>query len=86
MLFRSAAHEDLINSDTHLKYDLLVLQEPFVDSYGNTKATRHWWVVYPTLHLLDLEPSRVVILVSTKLDTNAWSQMHIPGTRDLAAI
>ena len=70
----------------HLKYDLLVLQEPFVDGYGNTKATRHWRVVYPTSHLSDLAPSKVVILVSTKLDTNTWLQMHILGTRDLAAI
>ena len=40
--------EDLINLEVYKQYDVLVLQEPFIDSYGNTKATRDWRVVYPT--------------------------------------
>ena len=30
-----AAHEDLINSPVFKNFDVLVLQEPFMDSFGN---------------------------------------------------
>ena len=53
---------------------------------GNTKATRNWRVVYPSSHLSDSRPSLSVILVSTSINTNNWSQIHIPDTRDVIAI
>ena len=80
------AHEDLINSDAHKNFDLLILQEPFIDTLGNTKATRNWRVTYPSSHLSDSRPSRSVILVSTSINTNNWSQIHIPDTHDVVAI
>jgi len=80
------AQEDLINSDVHKSYDLLILQEPYIDSYGNTKATRHWRVVYPSsCRTMALLP-RAVVLVSTELDTNRWSQLDIPDRRDVVAL
>ena len=78
--------EDLINSDIQKDYDILLLQEPYIDSFSNIKAMRGWHVVYPTSHLLGPTPPRVVILVSTSLDTNSWSQINIPNTRDLITI
>ena len=80
------AQEDLINSDIQRTYDILVLQEPYIDVYGNTKATRDWRVVYPSSHLSDPAPPRVVILVSSRIDTNRWAQLYIPGLRDPLAI
>jgi len=32
--------EDLINLDIHKRYDLILLQEPYLDKYGNIRATR----------------------------------------------
>ena len=80
------AQEDLINSDVHKNYDAMLLQEPFIDAFGNTKSTRNWRVVYPLSWLLDPAPPRAVILVSATLDTNSWAQVHITGTWDLVAI
>ena len=40
-----AAHEDLINSDVFRHYDILVLQERYIDKLRNTKATKDWRVV-----------------------------------------
>ena len=35
------AQEDLINASIHKDYDVLVLQEPYIDAFGNTKATKN---------------------------------------------
>ena len=78
--------EDLINSNVHKDYDLLVLQEPFIDTYGNAKAMRNWRVVYPSSRQADAALPRAVILVNHALDTNCWSQVCIADTRDLVAI
>ena len=64
----------------------MLLQEPFIDSYSNTKATQYWRVIYPSSHLSEPLPPRAVILVSVLLDTNIWSQIHILNTRDIAAV
>jgi ribonuclease HI len=81
-----AAQEDLINSNIHSDYDIILLQEPYIDSLGNTKATRNWRVIYPTSHLTDTSPPRAVILINKAIDTNQWEQLAIPNTRDIAAI
>src|SRR6266481_9776200 len=80
------AQEDLINSDVHKNYDAMLLQELFIDTFGNTKSTRNWRVVYPLSRLSDPALPMVVILVSATLDTNSWVQVHIMGTWDLVAI
>ena len=33
------AQEDLINSEAYKDYNLLILQEPYIDTYSNTKAS-----------------------------------------------
>jgi len=58
------AQEDLINSQLHKSYDILMLQEPYIDGYGNTKAMQYWRVVYPMSHLVETSPLRAVILVN----------------------
>ena len=78
--------EDRINSDMYRNYDLMLLQEPYIDSYGNTKATKDWWVTYPSHHLTTDSPVHSVILVNAALDTNSWAQHSIPGSNNLTAI
>ena len=55
--------EDLINSEVYKQFDVLILQEPFIDSYSNTKATCDWRVVYPTSFLSCSHAIHSVILV-----------------------
>ena len=80
------AQEDLINCSIHKDYDILALQEPYIDAFGNMKATRNWRVLYPTSHLSDPMPLWAVMLVSSNLNTNEWVQIQIPNTQDLLAI
>ena len=78
--------EDFINLDVYKSYNLLLLQEPYIDGYGNTKATKDWRVTYPSCHLSLNSPVRSVILVSANLDTNNWAQLTVPGSNDLTSI
>ena len=57
-----------------------------MDSFGNTKATRHWRVVYPSSRLTSMLPTRSVMLVNANIDTNKWAQLSIQDTGDLVAI
>ena len=78
--------EDLMNSNVHKDYDLLVLQEAFINTYGNMKAMRNWRVVYLSSQQADAALPQAVILVSHTLDTNCWLQVYIADTRDMVAI
>ena len=76
----------LINMPLHKEWDILLLQEPYIDSFGNTKATSRWHVLYPSSHLSDSSTCRSVILVNSVLDMNAWAQVPLEGTNDLTVI
>jgi hypothetical protein len=83
------AQNDLINSDIHNHADILILQEPYFNFYGNTKSTRHWHVIKPTEHKTlssKDNPVKAIILVNSKLSTGQWTQLDIKNTIDLVAI
>jgi exonuclease III len=79
------AQFNLVNTrNLHLEYDLILIQEPHIDTLGNTKATSAWRVVYPSSRTGDT--IRSVILVNKHLDTNTWEQIQLTGTQDVTAI
>src|SRR6266481_1027539 len=80
------AHYDLINSLAHKDWDLLLLQEPYIDTYGNTKATSHWHTIYLSSHLSNNSTKRSVILVNTNLDTNVWMQVPLNSSNDVTTV
>ena len=80
------AQEDLINSEVYKQFDVLILQEPFIDSYSNIWATRDWRVVYPSSFLSHTHVVCSVILVRSTMDTNGWAQISAPSTGDMVAI
>ena len=80
------AQFDLINSLIQKQWDLLLLQEPYIDSFGNTKANSKWHTVYPSSHLTNNDTNRSVILVNMALDTNTWAQMPFEGSNDVTVI
>ena len=81
-----AAQEDLINLDMYKQYNLLFLQEPYINGYRNTKAMEDWRVIYPSHHLSHHSPVCSIILVSVNLDTNNWAQLSVPGSNNLTGI
>lgn len=67
-------------------YDIICIQEPYLDDLGLTRATTGWYVIYPTKHRKEEEGrTRSVILVNKKIATNAWSQIDVDSV-DVTAI
>ena len=80
------AQLDLLHKASPDDYDILLLQEPYIDHLKNTRATRHWRVHYPTVR--DPETAgraRSVILINARISTDAWSPLVIPHP-DVTAI
>ena len=80
------AHYNLINMPLHKNWDILALQEPYIDTFGNTKANSRWHIVYPSSHLTNNTTNRSVILVNAVLDVNKWAQIPVEDTNDISAI
>ena len=68
----------LLNSTPPREWDILALQEPSLNSLGNTRANTHWRVVYPTAKYTNGDKPRVVTLISSRISTDAWKQIEFP--------
>jgi hypothetical protein len=75
----------LINRGLHTAFDIIALQEPYLDSIANTRANFHWHVIYPTSKFEDSSRVRSVILVNKRLQTNNWDQIPLDNN-DVTAI
>ena len=80
------AHYDLINTPLHKNWDILALQEPYIDALGNIKANSWWHVVYPSPHLTNSTIDRSVLFINATLDVNRWAQIPVKGSNDMSAI
>jgi hypothetical protein len=78
---------DLISSGKLLETDIniVALQEPSINYYGKTIASRDWIPVYPTTHADKPDKSRTVILLRVTLCTDNWTQIDFPSG-DVTAI
>jgi hypothetical protein len=79
----SAMH--LINRGLHTAFDIIALQEPYLDKLTNTRANWNWHVIYPTNKHEDTSRVRSVILVNNRLNTNDWDQIHL-DSNDISAV
>src|SRR4051812_10931822 len=74
------AQQILINS-LEDNYDVVVLQEPWIDALDNTRTSTHWTVYYPSTKPIEgHNPIRTVTLVNTKIPTNSIQQLELPSS------
>jgi hypothetical protein len=76
---------DLLASLKRNEYDLCLIQEPYIDFKGKTRANRNWMVIYPNTHQKHPDQMRSVILINTSLITDSWKQIHFEHP-DITAI
>ncbi|TRM60970.1 Endonuclease/exonuclease/phosphatase, partial [Schizophyllum amplum] len=74
------------NRPLHEEWDIICMQEQYMNSYDNIVANSRWRPVYPSRWSENRRRSRSLILVNTALDTNSWRPVEIPGTHDVTAI
>lgn len=58
-------------------FDIIILQEPHIDVYENTRANSYWNVLYPPLHYTSPEDTRSITLVNKNISTDSWRQLPI---------
>lgn len=76
-------HDLLISLKTN--YDLCLIQEPYIDNFGASRANSHWSVLYPAKHSTDPKSTRSVILVRASIPTDSWTRIDLP-TPDITGI
>ena len=75
----TAQHCILSGPFTAKEWDVVAIQEPVIDTLGNTKATPDWNVIYPTARYTQQDRIRAVTLVNKRLNTNNWRQIPFPS-------
>jgi hypothetical protein len=66
---------DLLESLKRDEYDICVIQEPYIDFNGKSRANRQWITLYPSTHQEHPDSTRSVTLINTNLSTDAWKQI-----------
>src|ERR1700722_12945739 len=67
-------HSYVINTASPSDWDVIALQEPWINSYGNSRGSQHWRVIYPAnFYEEDHPPVCSIILINTNLSTDPFS-------------
>ena len=82
-----ACQHDLISSGklTSWEIDVVALQEPAINGFGQTVASKDWKTIYPSTHASDHTKTRSVILIRDNILMDGWEQMEFPSG-DVTAI
>ncbi|KZV59410.1 hypothetical protein PENSPDRAFT_551512, partial [Peniophora sp. CONT] len=83
----SMAQNALLHRDPHRDFDILLLQEPSINTLnGYTIANPNFAVAYPPDYDFDTKkPARAITLINKDINTNAYEILPFPG-RDVSAI
>lgn len=83
----STCQHDLISSGKLAKegIDIIALQEPHINPFGNTVSARDWTTIFPTTHSKEPAKTRSIILIRSSMVTDTWSQIDI-DSEDITAI
>lgn len=69
---------DMLSRCAPDKYDIIAIQEPYIDFLGNMRAGPHWYSIYPKSHYMNAgKHTRSMILVSKRIATEAWEKSEI---------
>ena len=69
----------ILNLANPKDFDLLLIQEPWLDHLGNSLGTPNWCIIYPsTIYQNQHSPICSLILVNTNIATNNYTILDIP--------
>lgn len=75
----------MLNSLNPNDWDIIALQEPYIDFSRVMCATHPWRVVYPLCHYSSSGDTRLVMLINKNLITNHWEVLPVDSS-DITAI
>lgn len=78
--------QETINTVSPQHYDIIAIQEPWKNRINHqSTSSLKWRSVYPSRHATHPEDTRSLLLVSTHLSTNSWSELNVDSS-DITAI
>ena len=82
-----ACQHDLISSGKLIEkgINIVALQEPSINTYNNSVASRDWKSIYPSTHTKEPWKTQSLILIRDELLTDGWEQVDFPSG-DVAAL
>ena len=80
------AHIEIMNERVSQKYDIILIQEPHFTSFNKIRTPTNFRSIFPINRIGNEQMVRSVVLVNSKLNTNNWNPINIPGTNDITAI
>ena len=76
----------ILNSANPEDWDIIAIQEPWLNSLSNARGSTFWRILYPSNHLSDdATRSRSIFLINTNISTDCYTQLDIPSA-DITAI
>jgi hypothetical protein len=76
---------DLLQTLQRGDYNMCLIQEPYIDFRGKTRANWNWIIIYPDMHQQHPNNTRSVILVNTNLSMDSCKQIHLEHP-DISAV
>ena len=68
----------IVNTTNPNNWDIIALQEPWFDSYSNTRGTQYWHVIYPAnFYVEGCDRVHSILLIKTNLDTDCYSILPV---------
>jgi hypothetical protein len=76
-----ACQHSLLSSNklTSMGINIVALQEPAINPYNCTIASKEWIPIYPSTHRDALNKTRAITLIRAQLSTDAWNQIDFPS-------
>jgi hypothetical protein len=70
--------EHILNSLAPDDFDIIAIQEPYIDFTGNARAKHQWYPIYPRTHYIEeAGHTRSMILVNKKIASTAWTVIDV---------
>ena len=79
------AQQDLTNSIDPNTYDIITLQEPYIDFLGNTCTNQRWYPLLPTAHCNNPKKTQAVTLINKRLLSSSWQQ-NMVNMQDIVSV
>ena len=76
-----ACQHTLISNDILVNHNIsiIVLQEPAINAFNNSIASKDWISVYPTTHHAHPEKTHTLTLIQAAIPTDTWEQIDFPS-------
>ena len=66
-------------------YDIVYIQEPYIDFLDNSQSSTIWKVVYPTRWTSSKDKVQAFVIIHPCLNTSSWYQLEV-NSADIVAI